>query len=96
MLILIIKISSCIVGVLLIMVSIKGLKLFFNGELAFLGRGYKNKKSAEEGRYINHSKMLKRAEGLVLSKSGKIMPNSCASDSEVFLRLKSSKNSFNQ
>ena len=78
------------------MVGLKGLRLFFNGELAFLGRGYKNKKSAEEGNYINHSKMLKRAEGLVLSKSGKIMPNACASDSEVILRLKISKNSFNQ
>lgn len=70
------------------MVSLKGFKLFFNGDLAFLGRGYKNKKSAEKGSYTNHSKMLKIAEGIVLSKSGKIMPNSCVSNSEVFLRLK--------
>lgn len=70
------------------MVSLKGLKLFFNGDLAFLGRGYKNKKSAEKGDYINHSKTLKIADGIVLSKSGKIMPNSCVSNSEVFLRLK--------
>jgi len=88
MLILIVKILFCIVGILLIMVSLKGLKLFFKGDLDFLGRGYKNKKSAENGSYLNHSRTLKIAEGIVLSKSGKIMPNSCVSNSEVFIRLK--------
>lgn len=91
MLILITKMLSFFFGITLIMISIRGFKLFFNGELAFLGRGYKNKKSAEEGFYINHSKMLKRSEGFVLNSSGKLLSNACATDSEVYLRLKGSE-----
>jgi len=88
MIILTFKIISFFLGVLLILVSIRGFKLFFNGDLEFLGRGYKNKKSAETGSYVNHNKMLKRSEGFVINKQGKLLSNACASDAEVYLRLK--------
>lgn len=87
MIILIIKLISFVTGILLIKASMKGFKLFFNGELSFIGRGYENKKSAEEGNYMDHSKMLKRCEGMVLNKNGNIVSNSAVSDSEVYLRL---------
>jgi len=73
------------------MVSLKGFKLFFNGGLEFLGRGYKDKKAAEEGFYINHSKGLQISEGFVVNSDGKLLSNSCVSDSEVYSRLKGQK-----
>ncbi|MGZ8181330.1 MAG: hypothetical protein ACXWT1_05185 [Methylobacter sp.] len=88
MIILMIKLLSFVLGTVFIMVSFKGFKLLLNGDLAFLGRGYKNKKSAEKGFYMNHSKMLKRSEGMVLNSSGKLLSNACVTDSEVYLRLK--------
>jgi hypothetical protein len=88
MIIILLKIISFFIGALLILVSIRGFKLFFNGDLEFLGRGYKNKKCAEIGSYINHNKMLKRSEGFILNRKGKLLSNACASDAEVYLRLK--------
>ena len=76
------------VGILLVMISWKGFKLYKDGDLEYLGRGYNSREDAENGFYNNHDPKMKLKAGFVMDKDGNLLANACPSDAEVYLRLK--------
>ena len=75
-------------GVLLIMVSMRGFKLYRNGDLEYLGRGYKSQLVAENSFYARQDKRVKLSKGFIMDENDNLLSNTCPSDAEIYLRLK--------